>query len=54
MLNKLIEAIKSLSLQDKYLAGVSLAVVINPKFALFVAVLTLSLFIWKIGKQVVK
>lgn len=54
MFNKLIEAVKGLSMQDKYLVGVSLAIVVNPTFALIVAVMTLTFFIWQIGKQIAK
>jgi hypothetical protein len=54
VLNKLIEALKGLTLQDKCLAGVALAIIINPTVSLFAAALTLTYFIWKIGKEVIK
>lgn len=53
MLKILLEALKELSLSDKYILGVSLAILINPTLALCAAVLVLSYFSYKIGKKLV-
>lgn|GEM_PF-6651172 len=54
MLNLLIKAIKELSMSDKYLFGVSVLMLINPTFAICLAVIVLAYFVYKIGKQVVR
>lgn len=53
MLKILMEALKELSLSDKYILGVSLAILINPTVALVAATLVLTYFIYRFGKKLV-
>lgn len=52
MFKELMSVLKSLSVADKYLLGVSLALLINTDLAIFIAILVIAFFVYRIVKEV--
>lgn len=51
MSNQLLNALKTLPLSDKYLLGVAIFILANPKLAYLAAIFIVIYFIWKFSQE---
>lgn len=52
MFKIVVNTLKELPLSDKYMLGVSIAILVNPTLALCIAGVVITYFIYKLSKQI--